>query len=934
MAKGSLRILLPLYSLVVLALLLILSACETSPPPTRIPAVLADLQPQLAEALIAEDDSQIINLCYEIGVHRVIAGAAKLVNKIQFDSEENYFRTLNEVGPYNERIFRCLANEFHCDRELFDHHQQRSYSYAQAIRFREIRQRLQELFHTKDLAPEQKLAECKLLLAELEPFHKALELRASVYSTMANCLDELGDFEGELEYRRKSLDVWLAGGLGRATIKQLGIVGLVFGKVGEIDSMLYYYERSRDAAYRSRHPQVVLFSTGKLLSTYYDGKGYLALAHDLRAETQRALREYKGSVEELELLLGMMNRHANEGAWGIVRDLLVRGESLYEQYGHELQLKSPKEEGLRRKRAQLLMATGNVDAGNRIFGESQGDVQDRPWREHYPRFLLDWGRGLLMAGRPHEAVLHLGEGFLLARKRNLPSEVMRLAPLYAQALFETGDNEKTRETLQLFAEMADSLEVSQRKGWIIHDWVRIRLALAERDVDGTDLAVTEALTRLERILTEIDATVEAYLFLDACHDIRKVLHEALGTDPILGYGLEMAWRSMYRHFGRQEERMVGSARILSTESGVVDLFAIAKDAAVDLVVKISAREAVHCVYLADDERVVRWAVSKGEVRRDVISGDPAALERTMTRLAARLAGKFQPGDDMLSDEDSEQLALLARTLLPEECLVETQPPTVYISGDRFLEGFPFEALNVASNGHYQPLLERSDVVYLRYDDEVHPVFPNGTGVILADPDLPLELRRRYPSLDPLPHTIAEAKAIQLVTPHSRLLMNSGATKQRLSELWEQMDFLIVSAHFIRDAETPYFTFLPLAMEAGNTDRMAGMLDLTDVRRADLSKCGLVVLSGCATGAPFSDTAVWGPGLGDAFLDAGASAVIQTFWQVKDSKSRELMTHWAHEWAAGESPATALCRVRRGAFSESGRRLPFNWAAYSIKLGGL
>jgi CHAT domain-containing protein len=181
--------------------------------------------------------------------------------------------------------------------------------------------------------------------------------------------------------------------------------------------------------------------------------------------------------------------------------------------------------------------------------------------------------------------------------------------------------------------------------------------------------------------------------------------------------------------------------------------------------------------------------------------------------------------------------------------------------------------------------------------------------------------------------VAEAKEIQDLTG-ARLLMNSVATKRALTSFWEDVGFFVVSAHFVRDPETPYLTFLPLARDPEHSDPDAAYLDLTDVRRADLSGCALVVLSGCASGAPYSDTAVWGPGLGDAFLDAGAGSVIQTFWQVRDLQSRKLVTEWAHAWATGKSPVEALCAVRRKVYAESGLTLPFSWAAYAIELGGL
>jgi hypothetical protein len=430
--------------------------------------------------------------------------------------------------------------------------------------------------------------------------------------------------------------------------------------------------------------------------------------------------------------------------------------------------------------------------------------------------------------------------------------------------------------------------------------------------------------RLRSLLSEIDVTVDAYFFLDGCQDLREAIHELLGDDPLLGYGFDMYWRSLYRYLGGPDA--TGELGI----GGVENLSRITAD---QLLEKINRRGATHVVYMVGRDAVVRWTASGAGVQRDVISEDPRELSGMLTAVG-RIIGT---GAGTLGSNDLEDLSALSSVLLPEsirKAVPGARPPLLLVTADRFLEAFPFEALDLGEAGEYTPLLGGWNVAYLRYDGEVRSVSPGASGVIVADPSIPSDLRRRHPSLNPLPHTLAEAKSIQVVVPGSKLLVNSEATKHRLSSMWEKAGFLFIAAHFVTDPQTPYLTFIPLAEDPRVTDLGASFLDLTDVRRADLSRCGLVALSGCASGAPFSDTAVWGPGLGDAFLDAGAGAVIQTFWQVKDSRSRELMTEWAVRWAAGSPPVEALCDVRRAALAETGAQLPFSWAAYAIELGGL
>ena len=63
-------------------------------------------------------------------------------------------------------------------------------------------------------------------------------------------------------------------------------------------------------------------------------------------------------------------------------------------------------------------------------------------------------------------------------------------------------------------------------------------------------------------------------------------------------------------------------------------------------------------------------------------------------------------------------------------------------------------------------------------------------------------------------------------------------------------------------------------------------------------CRLAVLSGCGSGAPFADGVITAPSLGDAFLDAGADASMQTFWRIRDEspvfRPEEAVRLWKEE----------------------------------------
>jgi CHAT domain-containing protein len=179
----------------------------------------------------------------------------------------------------------------------------------------------------------------------------------------------------------------------------------------------------------------------------------------------------------------------------------------------------------------------------------------------------------------------------------------------------------------------------------------------------------------------------------------------------------------------------------------------------------------------------------------------------------------------------------------------------------------------------------------------------------------------------------EAALLERMDPSIRHLTGTGATKAALERAWKRAGTLFFATHVVEDPESPLARFVPLAPDAERADETGEVLELADVLGADLSRCELVVLSGCATGVP----ALWGssagPSLAEAFLDAGAGAVIHTAWPVRDDHAEATMAAFIRSWKKhGQPPAAALCEARRRlAANGHGFRHPASWAAYRISL---
>jgi len=99
----------------------------------------------------------------------------------------------------------------------------------------------------------------------------------------------------------------------------------------------------------------------------------------------------------------------------------------------------------------------------------------------------------------------------------------------------------------------------------------------------------------------------------------------------------------------------------------------------------------------------------------------------------------------------------------------------------------------------------------------------------------------------------------------------------------------------------------LALSPGADDRWA--LTAAEVRTARLTAAPVIVLAACraAEGAPFQHLR-WS--LPDAFLAAGARAVIAPTVDIPDDEAAEFFDALRTRLAAGDEPATALAALRR------------------------
>jgi CHAT domain-containing protein/tetratricopeptide (TPR) repeat protein len=188
------------------------------------------------------------------------------------------------------------------------------------------------------------------------------------------------------------------------------------------------------------------------------------------------------------------------------------------------------------------------------------------------------------------------------------------------------------------------------------------------------------------------------------------------------------------------------------------------------------------------------------------------------------------------------------------------------------------------------------------------------------------------SLPRLPGSRAEVQMVARLGQQSRpasrieILLGCQAVPTALRRAAnEHVDLLHIATHALVDSQRPRLSALALTPEhRGDTTASAfGLLDILGLKLSS----GLVVLSACETsrGRLLPGEGVLGPA--QAFLQAGARAVVASYWRVDDVTTSKFMQQFYKYLLAERLPAaTALRRAQMEAAETASSH---DWAAFSL-----
>ena len=887
-------------SSILLGVLLGVPGCDDDPrAPVGHPSM--DPDPDLQTALASPDPLALERWVQREGGTRAKAQMVALARSISNASEKEHRRSVVQVRPHLVRLAEMADDAF--DLGLTRRGEwMLGLTLEERRRVGDLRSRRAEIDAALLPATEREDA-LRGLLAESRALGDPPGELAAL-SALGRCLadqtrieDALAVYHEALTRARELQDRWYE-------LQFIGVIGHYHEQADEFEAMRSMWEAGFRLADRHR----IAEQGARLrvfLANHYAIHGRYSIARELLDEAEVCVRDPSGREFEMRLVQRQMEFYAALQCWEVIDGLLERQEEILR---HPPRLPARHIDLYRSRRARLAArretARGEFEAAAAEWDFAATLARGSPNREEWADVLLERGRTALDAGRIDEAGNLLEDGLAYAEANNLPKRAVTLRAL-AGAARADGDPAAASSHLDAFARTATGAGTGFAREWALHDATQVRLAMAAGDSIGARTLAARGADRARQIARSTDATGAGYLLLEQLDPVWRAADELERDDPVASLGWEMARRRLRLELG---------ADARSEDPAAADTFGDIGRVQAEL----ARRDATLIVWRTGPERVDVWLVTADRVLREVAPGSVPDSRVAVERFVDAVAR---------GDEEPSTAALVGELLVPPAFREPMESArTVLFCLDGFVALAPLELL---PDSEGNPLLDRHDIALLRFHSDRPRAERGGRPLVVGPPDLPRSVTRRWPRLAHLGAGSDEARTVAALLGNAQLLEGAEATKPNILAAWTA-PLLHISAHFVRDPMVPFITFVPLAAASG-APREESHLDILDVRRAAFRDTRLVVLSGCGSGAPWVGT-VMAPGLGDAFLDAGAHAVVQTRWEVDDNIARDLLTDFTRRYAEGQDPVVALNGAKREARRNGVNA--FHWATYSIVLSGL
>ncbi len=870
-----------------------------------------ELGASLARHLMADTDARWLAHCHAIGTYALATGHGNLAQALRVSDYREFLRRRALVGRALLRIgvgLRAVYDFPGPERRI-----RRDLSLRPEVDFeqRQNEARYIAIASEGDRSPDARIRELDEITKK---FYANGDSARPVYVMQVAAQLELD--AGRFDRHRARLESALDCARERQdylTVCQiLGTMGIVHRRAGEDDSMKVRYDEGIEIALRHGFIDQATRML-KFYATHYAERGRLAIALDQLAAAMRLAEGPGGEGTRLRLELEYGKFLAELGCWDLVdravRRLppLLRAQSMAgnphdgEKYRFESDL----------LQAKLELATGRTDDGTRRLAKLLDRVPPDSRRPEIAEIFDIWTAGIEATGRGEDVLEICRRGLIHCDTAHVPELAPHLflraartqASLgridEAEALLDSANASLAAFRQRLPRPRLESEILAARLLGLRGDHVRAR-----RRIRSTYRAFRDQLSKT-------DAGSMSYLVLDEARALNDAIHEIEDFTPQRACEFEMEWRSLTRTMGGR------SGRGVDREARPT---------------RVRGRDEVHLVYRFANGVLLRWTDgSEGVVVDTLPCSAESCVVMVRTAVAALETESARPGE-FLGSRAAASLLSLSRLLLPARLPGAPEVPgRIHVTPDGPLSALPFEALPWPPRENAPPLAMAADLDYVRGGTSAPAPRDSGRVVVVSNPALPKELAIRY-GWGAADASSGEVSDALTSWPGATVLAGAQATKQAIRASWPGASVIYLAAHHVRDPEAPFLGFIPLAAPAGASPD-AAILEIADIHALDLSACRLAVLASCASGAPYRTGVQPGPTLSDAFLDAGASAVVRSFWDVGDAEAREFMKVFLAHRNAGEADAVNLGRARRAVMRTAAGVSPRVWAAWSVETVG-
>jgi CHAT domain-containing protein len=237
---------------------------------------------------------------------------------------------------------------------------------------------------------------------------------------------------------------------------------------------------------------------------------------------------------------------------------------------------------------------------------------------------------------------------------------------------------------------------------------------------------------------------------------------------------------------------------------------------------------------------------------------------------------------------------------------------------------PIHALGRANpDGSLSFLIEQKRFAYLASADLLNAV---GSVTVVGDNVASRPLLAFGNPDGSLPAASEEVSTLGRLFAHASIVTGKDATVARVAQTTAGTSYIHFATHGFINSLDPKESYLLLA---GDPGRLSVKDIVEDNYKLSFVGTRIVTLSACETNIGGYDPSAVYSSLSRAFTKAGAPTVVASLWSVSDTATKDTMTTFYKELAAGQSKAESMRRAQVSVMHDPRFAHPYYWAPFIV-----